>query len=57
MEEQQEAAGLRAKADKCRRLAAGMADEETIAALLRLAAAYEQRAAEIEGAGTPPPAA
>lgn len=48
MATKQQAASLREKAAKCRRLANGMADDETIAALLRLADSYERQASEIE---------
>jgi len=53
MPHKQESAALREKAAKCRRLANGMSDDQTIAALRRLADAYEQRAAELEAAPAP----
>jgi hypothetical protein len=52
MPHKQESAALREKAAKCRRLAQGMSDDQTIAALCRLADAYEHRAAELETAPT-----
>ena len=48
-----ESAALRAKAAKCRRLANGMADDETIAALRRLAESYDGQADLIERASAP----
>jgi hypothetical protein len=48
MPQTQEPAALREKAAKCRRLANGMSDDQAIAALRRLADAYEHRAAELE---------
>jgi hypothetical protein len=53
MPHREESAALREKAAKCRRLANGMSDDQTIAALRRLADAYEQRAAELEAAPVP----
>ena len=62
MAEKEQAAVLREKAAKCRRLATGMADEQTVAALLRLAEAYERQAGELDSAApsdppAPPPQA
>jgi len=50
----EESVALREKAAKCRRLASGMGDEQTIAALRRLADSYDHQAAEIEAAAVPP---
>lgn len=51
MPEEMKATALRDKAAKCRRLANGMADDQTIAALLRLAEAYDRQAEEAQSAG------
>lgn len=50
-----ESAALREKAAKCRRLANGMADDQTIAALHRLADSYLRQADELDAAAPPAP--
>jgi len=49
MSRQEESAALRDKAAKCRRLAAGVADDQTAAALRKLAESYERQANELDG--------